>query len=418
MNRLSALSFRQKLLLGCYSILGLFSLCMLILLLLDASLLVGLIAVVILLAASYPILNMIDRSLSAPIKEISYSAIQVAKGDFSQKLQVNADDVVGDLGHTFNRMVEQLRQILQQTTDLSRHVSDSGRDMYLKNQNMKLVMEQVAASSNELAVGSSEISEDIAGMTESMKEIEDRVASYAHSTKEMNERGIQTLALVHKGRSAIDTQTEGMKRNVEATEQVAETISELARQANGISKITRSISEIAEQTNLLSLNASIEAARAGEHGLGFAIVAQEVRKLAEESSSMTKEVFTLVKGIEQGIQQALVHIKKNEDVVYTQTTMIQETERIFKDIVGSVQFITDQITNFANESDLMLEHARNISSSIENISAITEESAAGTEQVSASMNEQIHSVQSMLESTEELQQKVLQLQRIIQVFKL
>ncbi len=391
---------------------------MLVLLLFDANLLVGLIAIVVLLAASYPILNMIDRSLSAPIKEISYSAMQVAKGDFSQKLQVNADDVVGDLGQTFNRMLDQLRQILQQTTDLSKHVSDSGRDMYLKNQNMKLVMEQVAASSNELAIGSSEISEDIAGMTESMKEIEERVASYAHSTKEMNERGNQTLALVNKGRQAIDTQTEGMKRNVEATEQVAETISELARQANGISKITSSISEIAEQTNLLSLNASIEAARAGEHGLGFAVVAQEVRKLAEESSSLTREVFTLVKGIEQGIQQALVHIKKNEDVVYTQTTMIQETERIFRDIVGSVKFITEQIANFAKESDLMLEHARNISGSIENISAITEESAAGTEEVSASMNEQIHSVQSMLESTEELQQKVLQLQRTIQVFKL
>ncbi|MCU6340376.1 hypothetical protein KW823_28080, partial [Enterobacter quasiroggenkampii] len=102
---------------------------------------------------------------------------------------------------------------------------------------------------------------------------------------------------------------------------------------------------------------------------------------------------TLVKSIESGIRQAITNIQVNEEVVHAQTELIKETERIFLEIVDSIQFITEQIAAFANESDTMLEGAVNISSSIENISATTQQSAAVTEQVSASLNEQITSVQ-------------------------
>ncbi|EPY12751.1 MULTISPECIES: methyl-accepting chemotaxis protein [Paenibacillus] len=417
MNWFYKLNFKQKLLFGCYSIVGLFALATIVLLLADVSLTTGIIIIAILIGVSYPIINFLESSLSAPIKDIAQSALQVSKGDFSQTLNVTTNDSLGELGHAFNSMIIKLREILRQTTDITRHVSESSREMYHMNHNLKLVMEQVTASSNELAIGAAEISEDVASMSDSVKQIEQKVESYTYSTKEMNERSALTVGLVAKGRTAVETQSAGMQRNIEATDQVASTIEELARQADGISKITRTISDIAEQTNLLSLNASIEAARAGEHGRGFAVVAQEVRKLAEESSASTKEVFTLVKSIESGIRQAITNIQVNEEVVHAQTELIKETERIFLEIVDSIQFITEQIAAFANESDTMLEGAVNISSSIENISAITQQSAAGTEQVSASMNEQITSVQAMADATEQMQQKVIQLQRTIQVFK-
>ncbi|KJB85865.1 chemotaxis protein [Paenibacillus sp. E194] len=417
MNWFYKLNFKQKLLFGCYSIVGLFALATIVLLLADVSLTTGIIIIAVLIGVSYPIINFLESSLSAPIKDIAQSALQVSKGDFSQTLNVTTNDSLGELGHAFNSMIIKLREILRQTTDITRHVSESSREMYHMNHNLKLVMEQVTASSNELAIGAAEISEDVASMSDSVKQIEQKVESYTYSTKEMNERSALTIGLVAKGRTAVETQSAGMQRNIEATDQVASTIEELARQADGISKITRTISDIAEQTNLLSLNASIEAARAGEHGRGFAVVAQEVRKLAEESSASTKEVFTLVKSIESGIRQAITNIQVNEEVVHAQTELIKETERIFLEIVDSIQFITEQIAAFANESDTMLEGAVNISSSIENISAITQQSAAGTEQVSASMNEQITSVQAMADATEQMQQKVIQLQRTIQVFK-
>lgn len=208
-----------------------------------------------------------------------------------------------------------------------------------------------------------------------------------------------------------------MKRNVEATARVSDTIRTLAEQTAGISKITKAISEIAEQTNLLSLNASIEAARAGEQGRGFAVVAQEVRKLAEEATTQTREVFGLVTAIESGIRQALSHIEVNEEAVGRQTELIRDTEAVFSDIVNAVRFISDRIGQFAGESDSMLAGARQISATMENISAITEQSAAGTEEVSAAMNEQISGVLEMVTRCEQMTRSVKQLEQTIQIFK-
>jgi methyl-accepting chemotaxis protein len=324
---------------------------------------------------------------------------------------------MGDISRSFNTMIDKLKKILTDVSQLTRQVMDASRGIEDKNQNLKIVMAQVASSSNELALGANEISVDIADMTESIKDIETKVSNYTNSTKEMNKRSTHTLELVEKGRQSVDTQAEGMRKNIQATQKVADTIEALSQNARGITMITKTITEIAEQTNLLSLNASIEAARAGEHGRGFAVVAQEVRKLAEESTASTKEVFGLVRSIEADIKQAIDNIAINEEVVQVQNEMITETAHIFAQIVHSVQYITEQISSFSAESDLMLESALKISGAIENISAITQETAAGTEEVSAAMNEQIHALQSVAEETEKMTQSVFQLQKTIHIFK-
>ena len=290
--------------------------------------------------------------------------------------------------------------------------------MYFRNQNLKEVLSQVTQSSGELATGASQISEDVSSISAAIYDIENMVVNYTESTREMNVRSELAVTLVENGRYAVERQSEGMKRNIEATEAVARTIEQLNKQAQGISKITRSISEIAEQTNLLSLNASIEAARAGEHGKGFAVVAQEVRKLAEESTASTKEVFNLVRSIELGIKEAIENMETNKEIVDLQNEMIRETEKVFQEIVGAVTFITERIAAFAKESDVMLDGAKRIAAAMESISSITQESAAGTEQVSASMTEQIAVVEAMVAQAEALQQTVNQLQRTISIFKL
>ncbi|MUT67576.1 methyl-accepting chemotaxis protein [Paenibacillus sp. NEAU-GSW1] len=413
-----SLSVRNKLLISIYSILALFTVAILLVLAFTGgSVVAGLIVSLVLAAAAYPVAAFIERSLSGSYDEMADTAFRISKGDFTQKIDTS-NAALGELGHAFNSMIDKLRDILTETSNITRHVSETSRSIFDKNTHIKEAMEQVAASSNELATGANEISEDVSDMSDSIVEIEKMVAGYANSTKQMNQRSEMTLQLVEKGREALDSQAEGMRRNVEATEKVSETIQELARKAQGISAITTTISDIAEQTNLLSLNASIEAARAGEHGRGFAVVAQEVRKLAEESTSSTKQVFNLVKSIDQGIKHTIENMKINEEVVQLQTTRIQESEQVFNDIVQSVQFITNQISAFASESDAMLESARKISDAIQNISSITQQSAAGTEQVSASMNEQIASVQAVVDETERMLNMATQLQRTIQVFKM
>ncbi|WP_197480025.1 methyl-accepting chemotaxis protein [Paenibacillus swuensis] len=418
MEWFNGLSFRSKLFGGGFTVVGLFSVITLVILFnSDFPVFLGIILIVLMLTGSYFIFNLLEKALTEPITSLSRVALGISKGDFTQKIEVRSEDALGELGHSFNRMIDKLKEILNETTTISRTVSDSSRDIYLKNQHLRNVLQQVTLSAGELATGANEISEDVSDMSVSVKDIESKVVAYAQSTREMNQRSEHTVNLIEKGRLAVESQTQGMKSNIQATANVSATISELAKQAAGITKITKTISEIAEQTNLLSLNASIEAARAGEHGKGFAVVAQEVRNLAEESTASTKEVFNLVKSIERGIHQAIHHIQANEQIVNTQNGLIQETERVFSEIVDSVSFIGNQIASFSKESEQMLENSRRISNAVENISAITQQSAAGTEEVSVSMNAQIASVQDMVERSESMSQLVSQLQRTIQIFK-
>ncbi|PWW07510.1 methyl-accepting chemotaxis protein [Paenibacillus cellulosilyticus] len=417
MQWFSALSTRRKLFFGFYAIVLLFSIAsILVTAFSGGSILAAIIVAIVLAIAILPIVNFVEKALTEAFYELRSTASGLAKGDFSQKVEVSAS--MGELGHSFNSMIDKLRDIITDTSKISRQVSEASRSIFDKNQAMKVAMEQVAASSTELATGANEISSEVSFMTDSIKDIEDKVGSYARSVKGMNDRSELTLQLVQQGVHAVGNQKTSMQSNADATAKVSETVRELARDAAGITKITRTISEIAEQTNLLSLNASIEAARAGEHGKGFAVVAQEVRKLAEESSTSTKEVFTLVRGIERGVKQAIENIVINEQAVQVQAETIESAERIFGEMMTSIEFIAEQIARFSEESDVMLESAQRISSAIQNISAITQQSAAGTEQMSASMNEQIGSVQAVVEEADRMMLSVNQLQRTIQVFKL
>lgn len=418
MNKFQALSFKRKLQIGCYSIVAVFSLLTLATAwIAGASGLGAIVAVAVLAGASIPFVNWLERALTDPIENMSRVALNIARGDFSMKVQVDSNDALGELGKTFNQMIDKLRGVLNETTTISRTVVDTSREGSDKNRLLQEVMGQVTDSANELAAGAVKITEEITEVSQAIKDIDGKVTAYARSSREMEEKSDSMIRLVEQGQQAVFSQNEGMKRNVDATSTVSASIHQLAEQAKGISRITHSISDIAEQTNLLSLNASIEAARAGEHGKGFAVVAQEVRKLAEESTSSTKEVFQLVHAIEQGISVALRQMAANEEIVQTQTTLIQETEAIFAQIVTSVEFIAETISNFAAESVAMLESATTISATMENIAAITEQSAAGTEQVSASMNEQIAVVEALVRQSEQMMQAAGQLQRNIQIFR-
>lgn len=419
MNRIRGLSFKIKLQLGCYTIVAIYSVAMLFFIFQSSSsMLWGLVFLLLMIGLSFPFIRFLERTLTEPISDISRAALSISKGDFTSTIHIQSNDALGELANSFNKMTEKLREILKDTGKAARHVSDSSRDIFYKNEKMKTVLEEAALAANELAAGANQISEEITGVSAATKDIEQKVSSYTESTREMNSRSGQMLELVGKGLQSVQTQSEGVRKNVVATANVSNTINSLAELTNGISTITRSISDIAEQTNLLSLNASIEAARAGEHGKGFAVVAQEVRKLAEESTTSTKEVFSLVRSIEEGIKQALSSMAQNEKIVQEQTKLISETEAVFAEIVSSVTFISEQISTFARESEQMLAGAQQISATMENISAITQQSAAGTEQVSASMKDQIGAVQAIVAQSEEMTRLVTQLQQTLSIFKL
>src|SRR5690606_31380241 len=123
--------------------------------------------------------------------------------------------------NSFNKMMDKLKEILHESSSISKTVADTSRDIYQKNQSLRDVIDQVNVSTNELATGATAISEDVGEISTSIHDIENKVRNYAISTQEMNERSEQTLSLVEKGKEAVESQSEGMKQNVEATAAVS-----------------------------------------------------------------------------------------------------------------------------------------------------------------------------------------------------
>jgi methyl-accepting chemotaxis protein len=199
---LNSLSIRSKLIAGCYLIAALFSGAFIVTVIVSGgSIGMAAIFIVILAAVTFPISRVIERALTSSLDDITSVALSISKGDFSSRVDVSATNA-GELGHSFNSMIDKLREILNETTGITRHVSDASRSIFDKNRALKTVMEQVAVSSGELASGANAISEDVSGMTESIQEIEHKVADYAFSTKEMNMRSEHTLVLACRERPA------------------------------------------------------------------------------------------------------------------------------------------------------------------------------------------------------------------------
>ncbi len=419
MDSFQSLSFRSKLRLGFYTMAVIYSVIIFILILTaGAALWVGLICMLVLAVICIPFVNGMEKTLTEPIRELSRIALLIAKGDFTQRLDISSNDALGELAHSFNSMIGRLKELLQETMVMSAHVSESGRDIFSRNEEINRLLGDVSAAMADLAAGAGEISGGISSSFSTLKDIENKASGYTSSAKRINKASQETLRLVKKGNEAMETQTQGIRHNVIATDNVSSTISELVKEALGITKIAGTISDIANQTNLLSLNASIEAARAGEHGLGFSVVAQEVRTLAEQSAKSAREVFVLVRNIEQGVHEALQNMKVNENIVKHQVSAIEETKKVFGDMVEGIMFVSEQMNHFEEESERMLESARQISVVMENIASITQESAAATEQVSASMAVNTDSVTEVVSLTEQMIHSVIQHQRNIQIFRL
>jgi methyl-accepting chemotaxis protein len=419
MDSFQSLSFRSKLRLGFYTMAIIYSVIIFILILTaGAAVWVGLTSMLVLAVISIPFVNGMEKALTEPIRELSRIALLIAKGDFTQRLDISSNDALGELAHSFNSMIGRLKELLQETMVMSAHVSESGRDIFSRNEEINRLVGDVSAAMADLAAGASEISGGISSSFSTLKDIENKASGYTSSAKRINKASQETLRLVKKGNEAMETQTQGIRHNVIATDNVSSTISELVKEALGITKIAGTISDIANQTNLLSLNASIEAARAGEHGLGFSVVAQEVRTLAEQSAKSAREVFVLVRNIEQGVHEALQNMKVNENIVKHQVSVIEETKKVFGDMVEGIMFVSEQMNHFEEESERMLESARQISVVMENIASITQESAAATEQVSASMAVNTGSVTEVVSLTEQMIHSVIQHQRNIQIFRL
>lgn len=327
------------------------------------SLFTGVGAIVLGLIVAFIIANYI----ASPIVKMSQVASIVAEGDLTQKINIKSKDEIGNLANSFNKMVENLRMMINK-------VSQAAQETSSNSQQLSASTEETAASIEEVASSAQEFSTTIEQLSENSQEM----ARNATNVNNLSKEGMETM---EKTRLELQDvlQTSAKSR---------ETILELDKASEEINSIVEVISSIADQTSLLALNAAIEAARAGEHGRGFAVVADEVRELAEESQKSAGNIQELIEGLKNKTEEAVRIIEENNMQIQERVKAVDNTAKMFKNIAEMIDELVSQIEEVAAA-------AQELSSGSEEISAATEEQSATIQQVSSSAQQLANMAQEL-----------------------
>jgi methyl-accepting chemotaxis protein len=306
----------------------------------------------------------IARITSNPVKEVVSS---IDNADLNMQFNSVRKDEVGDLQRSFDKFVVSIKGTLMQVAEAAAAVASASSEISSST-------EQMAAGAQEQTSQAGEVASAVEEMTKTIVENSRNASSTADTAK-------QARVAAEEGGTVVEDTVSGMKRIADVVRQSAGTVQELGRSSDQIGEIIGVIDDIADQTNLLALNAAIEAARAGEQGRGFAVVADEVRKLAERTTKATKEIAGMIKKIQVDTKGAVTSMEEGTKEVDEGIKLADKAGSSLHEIVGISQKVTDMVAQIAAASEQQSSASEQISKNVEAISAVTNESAAGVQQI-------------------------------------
>ena len=306
--------------------------------------------------------------LSEKIDEILEGMNKLAEGDLTvQLVSEKKDDVVGKLFCGFNQLVINIKQIITSVYESVIATASTSNQIYTSS-------EAMAAGANEQSGQTSEVVYAIEEMT---RTIIDTTKNSSIAADAANKAGL----IAKEGGKGVEETIEGMNRIAEVVKKSAITVQALGKSSDQIGEIVQVIDDIADQTNLLALNAAIEAARAGEQGRGFAVVADEVRKLAERTTKATKEIAMMIRKIQKDTEAAVLSMNEGTEEVEKGKTLADQAGKSLREIISGAEQVVDLVTQVAAASEEQSRAAEQISKSVEAISTVTRDSSAGIKQI-------------------------------------
>ncbi|MGG2942613.1 methyl-accepting chemotaxis protein [Bacillus safensis] len=360
----------------------------------------------------------IIRSITKPLSTLVSSSKKISQGDLTEKIDVRSKDEIGQLGTSFNEMSESLRDVIQAVQTSVENVASSSEELTASAGQTTKATEHITSSIETFSNGNENQSEMVEQSAAHLKQMNEGLNEVAETSDVITASSIQSKTVAETGGQLVE-QTVGQMKTIDHSVKEAEgVINGLEHKSKDITNILGVINGIADQTNLLALNAAIEAARAGESGRGFSVVAEEVRKLAVQSSDSAKEIEKLVNEIVTEIETSQNMFKAVNEEVKNGLTITDQTKESFSQINEQTAEIAARMNEMNTTVRELSKGSEQISKAVNEIADVSRESSASIQDIAASAEEQLASMEEISSSSTTLSQMAEELRDLIKKFKI
>jgi methyl-accepting chemotaxis protein len=379
----------------------------------------SIIAIIVISAISGLIVGVtISRSITTRLNSLVSVSDKISNGDLTTKVIDTSKDEIGQLSGSIGIMVSSLKSLVGEVKESSKTLSFTSQEMAASSEEISASTAQISTAISQISEGALMQSSKIEDVSETISDMSISVQDIATNSQKAAENAVESNELIQSLGDVAHELIFKMDHIKSSSDESSGMIDELNEKSSKIGEIVSFITQIADQTNLLALNAAIEAARAGEHGRGFAVVADEVRKLAEESATAAKQISGLIEEMQEGTGNAVISMKKGGVEVANGAESLEKAVSLVEKVVESGKQITEMVSDIAAASEEQAASIEETTASIEEVSAVAEQSAAGTQETMASVEEQTASMEGLAHSSQSLSEMAEKLLAVVSKFKL
>ncbi|MCX7709086.1 MAG: methyl-accepting chemotaxis protein [Clostridia bacterium] len=360
----------------------------------------------------------ISKSISTPLDKLTKAMKEASSGNLKAFMDDRSKDEIGYVAERFNEMIENMRGLITKVQNASTGVMSCAGEIATTSEKTHKASEEVTITIQEVARSASSQAEEISEVVDNTNTLADGINKVSSDMNRISEVILDTRKLSTEAASVVKLLNEKAMETSSVSEHIVQDINNLNSDMKEIKKIVKVIVGIAEQTNLLSLNAAIEAARAGEAGKGFSVVAEEVKKLADQSKDASITISNIITDIQKKTEMTVSAANNSNTIILEQMDAVKKTDSAFETIFKTMEGILGNIQNMEASVNAMVESKEKTLEKIESISAISEETAATSEEVAANTQEQTAHSEVLTKLAGDLNNMSGELGSAISIFKI
>jgi methyl-accepting chemotaxis protein len=362
----------------------------------------------------------LTKSIKSNVRKISRSILEIANagGDLTRRIEVHSNDEIAGLAKDTNLLIDGIANLVKEVSNMAESVSASSEELLASSEETSSTIQSIAETANEIAADSEQASSRMDASMNKMNSLEQVIKTLYGQAEMVKQASLDMKESAEKGRQSI-VETSGNMKGIETImSNTSKTVQALGQKSDDITKIIMTITGIAKQTNLLALNAAIEAARAGEHGRGFAVVADEVRKLAEQSQAAAREVTKIVHSIQKEIGTIIGQNQDGVQAVVAGVNISNDTKQSLEVIQEQTNKTTKVIMDMVSQIEQTRKLSVDVADSFVAVNQIAMNTAANTESTAASSEEGSASMEEVTAAASELSKQAEHLRKLIGNFKI